>query len=101
MRSTLRAIVAGGVMSAAAVLSLGAPAQAAPAAADAPAAVQGEAGTAAHWWVRGPFASRAACERTRDALAGLGYPTQACYYRQCGTAPGCQTGWIFRIFTNP
>ena len=101
MRSTLRAIVAGGIMTAATVLPLGAAAHAAPAAGagvDAPATAQGEVGTAATWRLRGPYSSYSACERARDSLAGLGYATQPCFYRECGTAPNCRNGWHFRIW---
>ena len=110
MRRSIRAMVGAGVMAAASILPLAAVAQAAPAApatattsaASAKVDVTAEAtAVASGWQRRGPFTTRASCDRVRSQMVSLGYPTQACYYLRCGpgcTTPGVVSGWYYLIW---
>lgn len=94
MQRSMRATVGACVMAAASILSLGATAHAAPADA---ASTEDSAVAAAGWVRRGPFSTRAECERVRNHLASLGYATQPCRYVVCDTAP-CISGWYYYIW---
>ena len=95
MRWSMRAMVGAGVLAAAAIVPLGAAADAAPDTA------QGSAAVAANWRLRGPHQSYAACDRVRSHMVSLGYATQPCYrisYPPGGTAPGPVAGWYYKIW---
>jgi hypothetical protein len=95
MRWSMRAMVGTGVLAAAAIVPLGAAANAAPDNARDSAAV------AANWRLRGPHRTYAACDRVRSQMVSLGYATQPCYrisYPPGGTAPGPVAGWYFKIW---
>jgi hypothetical protein len=94
MQRNMRTMIGACVMAAATLIPAGATAHVATGDS---AATEDSSVTAAGWQRRGPFSSKAECERVRNHLASLGYATQPCRFLICDTAP-CVSGWYYYIW---